>query len=139
LERIPYAQKLLTIRGVNLTSLAGVLGEAGDLSGCAPHGNTLLRHAGLNLAEASSGKWRGKMVLSKRGRPRLRRFLYLMTMCMVMTNPDIRALHHYNVEVKKLKKMKSILKLCGKVARMLVGLAKSSEAYRSVKVFLQTA
>lgn len=138
LERIPYAQKLLAIRGVNVTSLAGVLGEAGDLSGYA-HGNALLRHAGLNLAEASSGKWRGKMVLSKRGRPRLRRFLYLMTMCMVMTNPDVRALHHHNVDVKKLKKMKSIMKLCGKVARILVGLAKSSEAYRSAKVFPQAA
>jgi len=62
-----------------------------------------------------------------------------MTMCMVMTNPDVRALHHYNVDVKKLKKMKSIMKLCGKVARMLVGLAKSSEAYSSVKVFPQAA
>jgi transposase len=138
LERIPYAKKLLEIRGVNVTGLAGVLGEAGDLSGFA-HGNALLRHAGLNLAEASSGKWRGKMVLSKRGRPRLRHFLYLMTMCMVMTNPEIRALHHYNVEEKKLKRMKSIMKLCGKVARMLVGLAKSSEVYDPTKVFPQAA
>ncbi|NUU58890.1 transposase, partial [Paenibacillus agri] len=78
---------------------------------------------------ASSGKWRGKMVLSKRGRPRLRHFLYLMTMSMVMTNPEIRAAHRYNVEEKKLKKMKSIMKLIGKVARMLVALAKSSTAY----------
>ncbi|MCR8646033.1 IS110 family transposase [Paenibacillus sp. N1-5-1-14] len=138
LERIPYAQKLLAIRGVNATSLAGVLGEAGDLSGYT-HGNALLRHAGLNLSEASSGKWRGKMVISKRGRPRLRRFLYLMTMCMVMTNPDVKALHHQNVDVKKLKKMKSIMKLCGKVARMLVGLAKSHEAYNPAKVFPQAA
>ncbi|WP_419871421.1 transposase [Candidatus Pristimantibacillus sp. PTI5] len=104
LVRITYAQKLLAIRGVNATSL----GEAGDLSGYA-HGNALLRHTGLNLAEASSGKWRGKMALSKRGHSRLRRFLYLMTMYMVMTNPDVRALHHYNVDVKKLKKMKSIM------------------------------
>ncbi|MFB9751914.1 hypothetical protein ACFFNY_10135 [Paenibacillus hodogayensis] len=51
------------------------------------------------------------MVLSKRGRPRLRHFLYLMTMCMVMTNPEVRALHRYNVEEKKLKKMKSIIKI----------------------------
>jgi hypothetical protein len=58
---------------------------------------------------------------------------------MVMTNPDVRALHHYNVEVKKLKKMKSIMKLCGKVARMLVGLAKNNEPYHSVKVFPQVA
>jgi hypothetical protein len=58
---------------------------------------------------------------------------------MVMTNPDIRALHHHNVNVKKLKKMKSIMKLCGKVARMLVSLAKSSEAYDSTKVSPQAA
>ncbi|ETT55813.1 MULTISPECIES: IS110 family transposase [Paenibacillus] len=138
LKRIPYAQKLLEIRGIYVTNLAGVLGEAGDLSGYT-HGNALLRHAGLNLAEASSGKWRGKMVLSKRGRPRLRHFLYLMTMSMVMTNPEIRAAHRYNVEEKKLKKMKSIMKLIGKVARMLVALAKSSTAYEPIKVFPQAA
>ncbi|TYP78281.1 hypothetical protein BCM02_102858 [Paenibacillus methanolicus] len=79
------------------------------------------------------------MVLSKRGRPRLRHFLYLMTMCMVMTNPEIRVLHRYNVEEKKLKKMKSIMKLCSKIARLLVGLAKSSEAYDSTRVFPQAA
>lgn len=138
LKSIPYAQKLLEIRGIHVTNLAGILGEAGDLSGY-PHGNALLRHAGLNLAEASSGKWRGKMVLSKRGLPRLRHFLYLMTMSMVMTNPEIRALHHFNVEEKKLKKMKSIMKLCGKVARMLVGLTKNNEAYDLTKVFPQAA
>jgi len=138
LERIPYAKKFLEIRGISVTSLAGVLGEAGDLSGYS-HGNALLRHAGLNLAEASSGKWRGKMVLSKRGRPRLRHFLYLMTMCMVMTNPEIRALHRYNVEKKNLKKMKSIMKLCSKVSRLLVSLAKSNEAYDSTRVFPQAA
>ncbi|WP_397260734.1 transposase [Peribacillus simplex] len=32
------------------------------------HGNALLRHAGLQLVEASSGKWKGQIVLSKRGR-----------------------------------------------------------------------
>jgi transposase len=33
LERIPYAKKMLAIKGVNAISLAGVLGESGDLSG----------------------------------------------------------------------------------------------------------
>src|SRR5436189_1386001 len=56
------------------------------------HGNALLRHAGLNLAEASSGKWTGQMVISKRGRSRLRRFLFMATMSLVMTNSEFKAM-----------------------------------------------
>jgi len=138
LERIPYTGKILAITGVSAIALAGVLGESGDLSGYI-HGNALLRHAGLNLTEASSGKWKGQMTLSKRGRPRLRHFLYLITMCMVMTNKEFKALHQHNVQVKKLKRMKSILKLCGKLARLLVGLARSEEAYKPDKVFALAA
>ena len=133
LERIPIAKQMLSIKGISAISLAGILGESGDLSGYV-HGNALLRHAGLNLSEASSGKWRGQMVLSKRGRPRLRRFLFMATMCMVMNNPEFKALHWHNVHVKKLKKMKSIMKLCGKLARILVGMAQRGEAYSPDKV-----
>jgi transposase len=107
LKQIPYANHLLTIKGISEISLAGILGEAGDLSGFA-HGNSLLRHAGLHLAEASSGKWKGQIVISKRGRSRLRRFLYLATMSLVMNNPEFKAIHTLNVKVKKIKKMKSM-------------------------------
>ena len=137
-ERIPYSGKILAITGISAIALAGVLGESGDLRGYA-HGNALLRHAGLNVTEASSGKWKGQLKLSKRGRPRLRHFLYLITMCMVMSNQEFKALHHYNVQVKKLKKMKSIMKLCGKLARLLVGMARSDEAYNPDKIFALAA
>jgi transposase len=128
LKQIPYANQLLSIKGISEISLAGILGEAGDLSGFA-HGNSLLRHAGLHLAEASSGKWKGQIVISKRGRSRLRRFLYLATMSLVMNNPEFKALHTSNVKVKKIKKMKSIMKLVGKLARIFVGMAKRNESY----------
>jgi transposase len=55
LNKIFFAKKLLTIKGRSEISLAGILGEAGDLSSFS-HGNSLLRHAGLHLAEACSGK-----------------------------------------------------------------------------------
>ncbi|MET3321748.1 UNVERIFIED_ORG: transposase [Peribacillus simplex] len=55
LEQIPFVKQILAIKGISAISLAGILGEDGDLSGFA-HGNALLRHAGLHLAEASSGK-----------------------------------------------------------------------------------
>jgi transposase len=80
--------------------LAGILGEAGDLSGFA-HGNSLLRHGGLHLAEASSDKWIGQIVLSKRERFRLRRFLYLATMSLVMNNSEFKELHSNNIKEKK--------------------------------------
>ncbi|MBB6669301.1 transposase [Cohnella nanjingensis] len=60
LARIPLAKPILAIKGMSTLAVAGILGEAGDLSGYA-HGHALLRHAGLNLAEASSGKWKGQM------------------------------------------------------------------------------
>ncbi|MEK4534544.1 IS110 family transposase [Peribacillus sp. FSL K6-1552] len=133
LQQIPFAKKLLAIKGISEISLAGILGEAGDLSGFA-HGNSLLRHAGLHLSEASSGKWKGQIVISKRGRSRLRRFLYLATMCLVMNNPEFKALHANNVKVKKIKKMKSIMKLVGKLARVFVGIAKRNESYSPEKL-----
>jgi transposase len=139
LNRIPYAKKLLAIKGMSTISIAGILGESGDLSGFA-HGNSLLRHAGLNLSEASSGKWKGQITLSKRGRPRLRRFIFITTMSLVMNNPDFREMqHHHNVHHKKLKKMKSIMKLCGKLARILVGMARSGESYNSHRTLPLTA
>lgn len=128
LERIPFANSMLAIKGISAISLAGILGEAGDLSGFV-HGNALLRHAGLNLAEASSGKWTGQLVISKRGRSRLRRFLFMATMSLVMNNSEFQAMHSQNVHVKKMKKMRSIMKLCGKLARILVGMARSGQPY----------
>jgi transposase len=128
LDRIPFAKAMLAVKGISAISLAGILGEAGDLSGFA-HGNALLRHAGLNLAEASSGKWTGQMKISKRGRSRLQRFIFLMTLSLVGSNPEFKAMHVYNVQVKKMKKMRSIMKPWGKLARILVGMARSNEAY----------
>jgi transposase len=126
-QRIPFAKSMLAIKGISAISLAGILGEAGDLSGFV-HGNALLRHAGLNLAEASSGKWTGQMVISKRGR-----FLFMATISLVMTNPEFKAMHSHNVHFKKMKKMRSIMKLCGKLARILVAMARKGEAYTSHK------
>ena len=133
LNKFLSQRNCLLIKGISEISLAGILGEAGDLSGFS-HGNSLLRHAGLHLAEASSGKWKGQIVISKRGRSRLRRFLYLATMSLVMNNPEFKAIHSHNVKVKKIKKMKSIMKLIGKLARIFVGIARRNESYCPNKV-----
>lgn len=128
LARIPLAKPLLAMKGMSILSVAGILGEAGDLSGYA-HGNALLRHAGLNLAEASSGMWKGQMSISKRGRPRLRHALFMATMALIMNDETFKRQHEAIVKTKSIKPMRSVMKLCGKLARILVAIARSGEAY----------
>jgi transposase len=53
----------------------------------------------------------------------------MVTMSLVMNNPEFQAIHSHNVYVKKMKKMRSIMKLCGRLARILVGMARTGQAY----------
>jgi len=132
---IPATKVLRTIKGISDVTLAIIYSEAGDLSTFA-HGNQLLRLAGLHLSEHSSGTYRGETKITKRGRPGLRKILYLTVFNMVALHPEFRALHQHNKEVKKMDGMKSIMKLCGKLARMLVAMAKSQCEYDSHKMIM---
>lgn len=51
-----------------------------------------------------------------------------------MNNTEFKAIHLKNVKEKKMKKMKSIMKLVGKLARVFVGIARNNEAYCAKKV-----
>ncbi|PWV87364.1 transposase IS116/IS110/IS902 family protein, partial [Paenibacillus cellulosilyticus] len=133
IQCIPTSKSLLTIKGINTVTLATLYSEAGDFSRL-DHGNQMLRLAGLHLSENSSGKHKGEVKLTKRGRPGLRKVLYQAVFQMVSVNPEFKALHQYNKQIKKMKGMKSLLKLCGKLARMLVAMAKGNIAYDMEKV-----
>jgi transposase len=58
----------------------------------------------------------------------------MATMALVMNNPEFKALHSTNVKLKKMKRIKSIMKLCGKLARILVGMARNGLDYTPEKV-----
>lgn len=129
LEDIPVAQQLQSIHGMGTIHIAAILGCAGDLSRYA-HGRQLLRRAGLNLAECSSGKYKGQIKLSKRGDSTLRKYLYLCMLHLVGKHPDFKRWHEYN-QSKGMKKQASIFKLIGKLARIMVGMVHRKETYRS--------
>lgn len=133
LQSIPSVKLIRTIKGINDITLAALYSEAGDLSGFA-HGNQLLRLAGLHLSENSSGTYRGEVKITKRGRPGLRKLLFMTVFQMVSINPEFRAMHQYNKQVKKMNGMKSIMKLCGKLARILVAMAKNHSDYDIDKI-----
>lgn len=93
------------------------------------HGQQVIALAGLSLSTNSSGKKAGQVSLEKRGRRQLRKYLYLATLNLVANHPAFKAWHHHNVHVKKMKKQRSIFKLIGKLARILVAIAHSGETF----------
>lgn len=76
LNEVPYAQHLLTIPEISTVTLATVLGETGDISQFRNAG-ALIKLAGLNLYSVSSGLFSGRTRISKRGRPLLRKIIFL--------------------------------------------------------------
>lgn len=133
LKEIPDVVELLqSIKGLSPLMIAAILAGTGDLRKYID-GRQVLSHAGLNLAEDSSGKHKGKIVISKRGRRQLRKYLYLAVIQLVANNPAFREWHYHNVHVKKMKKHRSIFKLIGKLTRIMVGMVRHQEKFSPSK------
>ncbi|XID90363.1 IS110 family transposase [Paenibacillaceae bacterium WGS1546] len=129
LDELPQAKQLRSIRGLGIITLAAILGFAGDLRRY-NHGRQLLRRAGLNLAECTSGKYKGQIKLSKRGDSALRKHLYIGMLNLVGHHPDFKRWHQNN-QKKGMKKQASLFKLIGKLARIVVGMVQHEEVYRT--------
>ncbi len=77
MARLPSAQALLTVPEVSAVCAATILAELGT-PGDYAHPRQVLKLAGMNLIEKSSGSSQGRRRQSKRGRPMLRRQLFLL-------------------------------------------------------------
>ena len=75
LERIPCSARILSMKGLGVVTVAGLIGEVGDFSKFRTQ-SEIMKLAGLDLYEISSGKRKGQRRISKRGRSLLRKILY---------------------------------------------------------------
>ena len=92
LQLIPQAGYMCSIPGLGPISVASILGETGPIQAYeAPE--QLIKLAGLNLFEISSGYKKGKRRITKRGRARLRRILYTATLPLIFHNPIFKVAH----------------------------------------------
>lgn len=135
LERIPGTAQMLTVPGIGVLAVAGFLAEVGDIRNY-DHGQQIIRLAGLNLKENSSGDRKGKTGISKRGRSRLRALLFRAVLPMVAKNAAFKALHQYYTTRSQnpLKKKQSIIALCGKLIRVLFTLGTKEKVYNESDV-----
>ncbi|MBD2868167.1 IS110 family RNA-guided transposase [Paenibacillus arenilitoris] len=135
LENIPGTAEMLTIPGMGVLTIAGFLAEIGDLNSY-DHGQQIIRLAGLNLMENSSGIRKGQTGITKRGRSRLRALLFRAVMPMVAKNKEFQALHRYFTTRSQnpLKKKQSLIALCGKLIRVLHTLGTKQRTYSPIDV-----
>ncbi len=77
--RIDESQYLLSIDAVGPVSAAVILGETGGIRRYV-NAEAILKLAGLNLFEVSSGMHKGARHISRRGRPLLRQILYFIAL-----------------------------------------------------------
>jgi transposase len=135
LLRVPHAAKLTEIKGVGMVTAAVLVSEIGDIRRFQDP-RQILKMAGLNLKENSSGKHQGKTTISRRGRKRLREGLFRVMIAMLATNGEFRSLHQRNLTREKnpLNKMQSVVALCGKLVRVLYALLTKGAVYDAEKM-----
>lgn len=118
-KEVPGAIEMMKIPGIGAITVATVFAEVGDIRNYS-HPQQLVNLAGLSLREHSSGKHKGETRITKRGRSRLRRALYLAVRPLVVHNSTFRTLHHYYTKRpdRPLKKQQSLIALCCKLLRV---------------------
>lgn len=119
-ETIPGAKEMISIKGLGPVTVALFFAEVGDIRKY-NHPQQLVNLAGLSLREHSSGKFKGQTRISKRGRSRLRRTLYLAIRPLVAHNSTFKSLHEYYTKRpdNPLKKQQSLIAVCCKLLRVL--------------------
>ena len=129
LAQIPYVPQLLSIPGVGKITLAILLGEAGDLRRY-QKAEELIKLAGLNLFEISSGSHQGRRHLSKRGRPLLRKCLFFAALRTVKTQGAFRAVYVRLTQANRMQKTKALVAISRKLLRLAFALVRDDMAYQ---------
>lgn len=126
LSSIEHSQYLLSIPGVGPVIAAGFLGEVGDISKYRSS-KEIIKLAGLNLVEISSGIKKGKKKISKRGNSFLRLYLYQCAVVAIAKNSQLK--RYFLARTKTKNKMKILVAVQCKLARIMFALLKGKKYY----------
>jgi len=127
LGRIPYGAKLLSIKGLGVVSVAGIIGEIGDFKKFKTR-SEIMKMAGLDLYEISSGKMKGQQRISKRGRGLLRKILYYAAIQTIRKNG---ILHDYYTRLTDggMKRMKALVAVSRKLFGIIYAIVRDDSEY----------
>jgi len=127
LERIPCSARLLSIKGLGTVSVAGLIGEVGDFSKFRTQ-SEIMKLAGLDLYEISSGKRKGQRRISKRGRSLLRKILFYAAIQMIRKN-GIMYDYYARLTGRGMERMRALIAVSRKLLRIIHALVRDNRDY----------
>jgi transposase len=135
LDQVPYADLLLSIPGLGRVTVATVLGETGDLRAYRD-AEAVIKFSGYNLYTISSGSHRGNARITKRGRPLLRRHLFLAA-CRLSRFGAPLGTFHRRVSARRPGPV-VLVGGCRKLLRLMVALVRDGKRYEPGRVGVPT-
>jgi transposase len=127
LERIPFSGRLLSIKGLGIVSVAGLIGEVGDFSKFSTQ-SEIMKLAGLDLYEISSGKRKGQRRISKRGRSLLRKILFYAAIQMIRKN-GIMFDYYARLTGRGMERMRALIAVSRKLLRIIHAIVRDNSDY----------
>ena len=127
LKRIPFSDRLLSIKGLGIVSVAGLIGEVGDFSKFSTQ-SEIMKLAGLDLYEISSGKRKGQRRISKRGRGLLRKILFYAAIQMIRKN-GIMYDYYARLTGRGMERMRALIAVSRKLLRIIHALVRDNSDY----------
>lgn len=127
LPEIPYSHSILSLKGIGEVTAAGLIGEVGDFSKFHTL-SEVLKMAGLNLFEISSGKHKGDRHITKRGRSLLRRILFFAALNTVRKGGVMYDTYQRHLG-KGMPRMKALVAIERKLLGILFALARDHSEF----------
>jgi len=127
LGRIPCSARLLSIKGLGVVSVAGLIGEVGDFLKFRTQ-SEIIKLAGLDLYEVSSGKRKGQKRISKRGRSLMRKILYIAVIQMIKKN-GIMHEYYERLTGRGTLKMRALVAAMRKLLRIIHAIMRDNRDY----------
>ena len=127
LQQIPYSRNILSIKGLAEVTVAGLIGEVADFNEFDTI-SEVMKLAGLDLYEISSGKHRGQRRISKRGRPLMRKLLFFAAINAVKSKGIMHEKYQQMLD-RGMLKMKALVAISRKLLGLIFAIVRDNTKY----------
>ena len=127
LQQIAYSGSILSIKGIGTVTAAGLIGEVADFNKFDTI-SEVMKLAGLDLYEISSGRHKGQRRISKRGRPLMRKLLFFAAINAVKSK-GIMHEKYQQMLARGMLKMKALVAIARKLLGLIFAIVRDNTKY----------